>query len=341
MMERNVYDHYGLYMDQSFKAGVYTGFSAGNSLYLLVPDIAQQQDDWKEKLEWAEQLRWLGDETIAVFVSPYTRGYSVPVDGEKQLLFHIPAPSSVNKRNADKEGKALAEFHKKGMNLFPRSIPQPFLERWCEWWETRLEQLENWYTYVRKKTNYSQMDKWFLQTFPYYIGRTENAIQWLKETSWNAEGIEEPGCVAHFCFTPTTWITLDQERAPVKLPSDWLYDHPSRDVSEWIRNAMENDRSESEIRHFIKEYEEANQITHLGRQLVFGRLLFPYYYMEQLEQTYLRENTGETEEALSKLQQLWANEAKRMEQLSSFNPSLLPKDREIPEWLNGSSFQKL
>ncbi|MFB4163149.1 spore coat putative kinase YutH [Alteribacillus sp. JSM 102045] len=336
MMERNVYEHYGIYINGSFKAGDYTGFSDGNSMYLLVPDLSQQPDEWEDKLSWAEQLRWLGDESIAVFVSPYTREYSVPVDGEKQLLFQVVPPKSAEGRNLNQEGTMLGDFHKRGMNLFPHAAPRPFSDRWCDWWETRLEQLETWYSNVRKKTTYSPMDKWFLQTFPYYIGRTENAIQWLKETSWQVENREEPGCITHFCFTSKTWVTLDQHSPPVKLPSDWLYDHPSRDVAEWIRHAMEEEKRENEIYDFLHNYEQKNELSGFGRKLVLGRLLFPYYYMEQLEQTYLRENTGGQEDALKKLQLLWEKESDRIKQLSALFPSFLPRKEEMPKWLTGT-----
>ncbi|SDH62446.1 spore coat protein YutH [Alteribacillus persepolensis] len=330
MMERNVYDHYGLYMREAFQAGAYAGFYTDHAAYLLVPDVMQKSDDWKEKLDWAAHLKWCGDDTIAEFVAPYTRGYSVPVDGEKQLLFQIPA-KPVREHDPVSDGEALFRFHQLGKRLFPSSAVQPFSQRWCEWWETRLGQLENWYANVRKKASYSDMDKWFLHTFPYYIGRTENAIQWVKETAWEMGAGEEPGCVSHFCFTPNTWITIAENNASVKLPSDWLYDHPSRDVAEWLRYVL-TDGDTKAASQFLSDYQHEYELSPLACQLVFGRLLFPYYFMERVEQTYLRETTSEYDQALADLQAMWEKEPEHIEKLAVIANTSLSCGKDLPEW---------
>ncbi|WP_185819839.1 spore coat putative kinase YutH [Salibacterium salarium] len=334
MMQRMVYDYYGLYMVEMFQAGRYSGFYTQDKTYVFVPENQEDSSLWEEKLQWAQMMRQT-DQTIARFVPPLQKNLSITVDGEKQMLFEL----SIQEKQDDREeysGAELAIFHNKGSALFPNASPDMFVQRWSQWWEIRLEQLENWYHSVKTKSVYSQMDRWFIRTFPYYLGLTENAMQWLKAIPAN-ERVEEAGCICHFRYTPAAWVTIAPHTLPNKLPSDWLYDHPTRDVAEWIRYAMEQDASGQELETFVHSYEQHKSITSFGWDLIAGRLLFPYYYLEQMEQTYLRENLGNMEEILYNLEQSWQKEGNRLEQLASLKQSFPDAFRNSPDWLISES----
>ncbi|RSL34135.1 spore coat protein YutH [Salibacterium salarium] len=333
MMQRMVYDYYGLYVEEQFQVGRYTGFATKDANYLFVPESQENTSLWEEKLQWAQVMRQ-GDQTVALFIPSIQKNRSITLDGEKQLLFQLYVEKTRDDGTEEYNGSELATFHNQGMVMFPPVSSELFVQRWSEWWEKRLEQLENWYQSVKTKPAFSLMDRWFIKTFPYYLGMTENAIQCLKAIPVH-ERTEEAGCISHFCYTPAAWVTIAPNTRPIKLPSDWLYDHPTRDIAEWMRYAMEQGYSHTQIENFVQSYERHNQVTSFGWDLIIGRLLFPYYYLEQMEQTYLRENIGTMEETLYHLEQSWEKEGTRLEQIASLKEIFPYHFQKLPDWLLG------
>ncbi|MFZ4450827.1 spore coat putative kinase YutH [Salibacterium aidingense] len=333
-MERSVYDHYGLYMTESFQAGRYTGFSTRDGMYVFVPEKTAASS-WEEKTAWADWMRNNGDGTVAAFISPLSGGTSMMVDGEKQRLFRL---YSTERKQTEllHPGAELGTFHEKAKSLF-QPYPAPFfLDRWAQWWEIRLNQLESWYEKVRQKSRCSPADQWFIQTFPYYMGKTENAIQRLHHIR-EEEQTEESGCITHLCFTPETWIIAAPHSVPNKLPADWLHDHPARDVAEWIRYAIDTEAPFQETKAFLSAYEEHSRLSSVSWKLVAARLIFPYYYMEQMERIYLHETTRDMETVLSELKATWEKEAGWMDQLHLLQQAFPAGFEDYPGWMLGKS----
>lgn len=54
MMQRMVYDYYGLYMVEMFQAGRYSGFYTQDKTYVFVPENQEDSSLWEEKLQWAQ-----------------------------------------------------------------------------------------------------------------------------------------------------------------------------------------------------------------------------------------------------------------------------------------------
>ncbi|WP_240374496.1 spore coat putative kinase YutH [Bacillus piscicola] len=329
MSKRKIYDHYGLYVEQFFQAGRYLGFYTKDHIFLLVPDQSASQDDWETKWNWAQQLMRLGDKSTALYIPPLSGQRAVPIDGENQLLFQVPHMFA-QKRLED--GEELQAFHQLSTRLFTETTSHFFTDRWCDWWGKRIDQLENWFWNVRKKTTYTRVDRFFLQTFPYYIGRAENAIQYVKETASLMPSFAK-GSLCHFCYTPFSWVTVGEGINPVKLPVDWLYDHPARDIAEWVRYAFEEEYDHQQISTFIDQYTKTSRLSRLDRQLIFGRLLFPYYYIEQLERLYLQETIPERETAERELRRLWDREAAHLDQLAQFLKTEVSRWETEPKWL--------
>ena len=79
-------------------------------------------------------------------------------------------------------GSELSIFHKRGA-FFPEEIEQ--LSRIGEWkalWEKRLDQLEKfWQSQVMNHPT-DVFDQLFIESFPYYLGVAENAIQYVVDT---------------------------------------------------------------------------------------------------------------------------------------------------------------
>lgn len=73
-------------------------------------------------------------------------------------------------------------------------------------------------------------DKLFIESFPYYLGLGENAIQYLADTELDDRPLPvDSGTICHQRFTRETW-----ENA-FSLPVDFVFDHGGRDIAECLR----------------------------------------------------------------------------------------------------------
>ncbi|MFB5660807.1 spore coat putative kinase YutH [Alteribacillus sp. HJP-4] len=329
MLERQIHEKYGLYVTEIYNAGAYRAFRSKDEQYAIVPMHPWSEEEWQQKLEWSDLLMQMGEDSVGQYIPPEQGEMSARIDGESILLFKIPEASS---RRGTAEGEALADFHQKTMMLFQPELTSIYSERWALWWEKRMEQLESWYLQVKQKERYSLKDRFFLQTFPYYIGRTENAIQWLKEMQWRSAGMEAAS-LAHTAYSPSTWPIFEDRMDGVKLPGDWMYDHPARDTAEWIRHGLNENKHPTEIEIFLKNYRDTLPISTSGWQLMFGRLLFPYDYMEEIEKMYLYEETSEQKESLTPLQKIWDSEPEYLQRLTEMAIGIFEMDRPLPAWL--------
>ena len=120
-----------------------------------------------------------GDITVATFV-PTIHGYYVS-EIEEQNYCLLKGMRALE-RHATSLGSELSIFHKRGA-FFPEEIEQ--LSRIGEWkalWEKRLDQLEKfWQSQVMNHPT-DVFDQLFIESFPYYLGVAENAIQYVVDT---------------------------------------------------------------------------------------------------------------------------------------------------------------
>ncbi|MFC5711176.1 spore coat putative kinase YutH [Thalassorhabdus alkalitolerans] len=324
LFERNVYDGYGLYCRERFQAGMYEGFSADSGTYIFVPKLETGRGSLKEKISWAEMLKQNGGIQVAQFVQSVNGRETIPIDGEERMLFYIPEEERTVGHMTE-TGSSLGMFHKQGSHLGNASDSSTvsFGMRWSQWWEMRIDQLESWYAKVSQQTDFTSFDRWFVLTFPYYLGLTENAIQWLREMESGREySAKEGGSISHFRFTEGTWLTVDPERTEVKLPSEWLYDHPARDVAEWLREAFFQQEPTQRIESFLHHYLQHNAFTDQDWMMVFGRLVFPYLYIERVEKHYMYESSTVGKEMEWSVEEIWEREGTYLEQLGKLGRNL-------------------
>ncbi|MGY4689074.1 hypothetical protein [Salibacterium sp. K-3] len=336
-MKRVISYQYGLEMTDAFRIGSLEGFYTEGGMYLFAPHPGEPAAPRLQQQKWADWFREQGHPAVARPVIPRVSEVSGVVGRQQQDLFQL-VEERETRDTALPPGAALAEFHRIGRSLVPGQPASFFSDRWAQWWEQRLGQLETWYHKVEKRTVHSEAEEWLLQTFPYYMGKSENALQWMqyvRETGFE----NEQGTVVHYCFTPSSWVVPFPGAVSNKLPADWMLDHPSRDIAEWIRNICEEDVSFSVIRRFLSDYESRTGLSSVGRKLIAGRLLFPYYYMEQMEKVLLFEETDQMDILLQRLYDMWGQEEYWME-LMRYLKWLYPKDlQEMPGWItSGRSF---
>lgn len=278
MIERDLYEQYRLNGGQLIKYRGYQAFYEKGDLYVIIPAAYVEQEELLELKQMSDYLQFQKENRIASFVPTVTQELIGKINEESIILFKLP---SFNSRHFFNDGADLARFHKIG-RFYPQS-PQTAtrLGQWKTLWEKRLDQLEKWWAQKLQEVPANRFDKLFHETFPYYLGLSENAIQYIADCLWedqrNEVGI---GTICHVKYLPQT------DSDGVIFPTELIYDHPTRDIAEWIRSKYEAGVPLQEVIQFLNNYEQLLPLSSIGWRMLYGRLLFPLSYFETIEGYY-------------------------------------------------------
>jgi len=288
-MIQHIYEHYHMHVKELIPLGPYKSFWIRNKIYVLVPIGEMEEEVLVEMKKLSDYMNQQGDITVATFV-PTIHGYYVS-EIEEQNYCLLKGMRTLE-RHAMSLGSELSIFHKRGA-FFPEEIEQ--LSRIGEWkalWEKRLDQLEKfWQSQVMNHPT-DVFDQLFIESFPYYLGVAENAIQYVVDTEMDdTPQMTDAATICQERFTPLLW----HQTKRLKLPFEWVYDHPTRDIAELIRYMMIEKKKDWEqtIVQFVTDYERNYSLSSFGWRLLFARLLFPLHYFETVERYY---QTGNEEQ---------------------------------------------
>jgi len=152
------------------------------------------------------------------------------------------------------------------------------LFNWIYLWENKIDYFEH-----QILSNFFQYH-FILPTFYYFVGLSENAIQYVRLALESFDGDSSDRLVvSHRRFYKST--TLIDFYDPLNL----VLDHKTRDVSEYIKFLFFDNNYDLDV---INDYLGKLEMSKLGVHLLFGRLLFPSFYFDVLEDFF---NTGNSE----------------------------------------------
>lgn len=336
MFERNIFDEYKLYCEQRFKFGEYEGFTAGNRAYIAVSVEQIENEELNEMTKMASHLYSQGDTSIGTFVPTRNNSLIGFIDGNNCVLFQLPLIDSRKKGNSI--GTELATFHQKGRSYQMSRKGKD--DWWKDFWTYRLSQLDQLYGQLSKEKTKTSFDKAFMVSFPYYLGLTENAVQYIVDSDIDLGPANqyERKTVCHFQFSDDSWLHLNEHNHRFKNPIDFVYDYPSRDLAEWIRNTKQKNANPfSEIQSFINDYGKEEEISPRSWRLIYGRLLFPVHYFQVVEGYYRSVDDEERDLYEGKLYDLFVEEEKNEQFLRNFQTEVIPSvwKQYVPEvdWL--------
>ncbi len=281
-MKNEIYQHFGLYPQELVTIGKYHGFWIRSKVYILLPVNRLQEEVLGEIKKLSDFMIQQGELAVATFV-PTIQGYYVSeISGTQYMLARCNRQGA---RGKESEAASLALFHYRGKQFSETIEHLNQIGKWKGMWEKRLEQLEQFWQSKVLSQSKDEFDELFIETFPYYLGLTENAIQYLADTELDDEPQNFDGAtICHQKYSSKYWKYYQR----LRIPFDWVYDHPSRDLAEWIRSErLENkDGGNDSILAFLKEYEEKTPLSSFAWKLLYSRLLFPLHYFEAIEGYY-------------------------------------------------------
>ncbi|MEK4566100.1 spore coat putative kinase YutH [Alkalihalobacillus sp. FSL R5-0424] len=293
MFERNIYDSYRLYSEKRFKLDGYECFEAGGVPYILFPKDESASNE-ADMLTFISFLREAGDVSVPELVQTVQGANVSLIEGSEMYLCQLPLPNHVRAQPLPTDersiGEHLASWHHFGRQIQPRVRQQELFGQWGAIWTTRLEQLENWYEELYMQGPRTVVDETFLTTYPYFMGLSENAIQYVTDTTLDGAGSETiEGTLCHRRFSERAWIQLSGNGAMIKPPTAFVFDHPTRDLAEWLRGRrgqLSRSTQWSQATDFLEGYQRYQSLSPTSWRLMFARLLYPVHYFELVEDYY-------------------------------------------------------
>ncbi|MCL1631109.1 hypothetical protein M3N64_04000 [Sporolactobacillus sp. CPB3-1] len=238
--------------------------------------------------QWADYLSESSHLPVCQPIRNHEGRFDTELNGASWVLMRIPnevrtdAPSTAATR--------LAEMHLQTSGIDPHAFPETPAASRIEDFEKRLAALEKSYDTCQKQSEQSRFEKIFIDSFPYFLGCAENAIQMQVDASIDFPD-PDPLSIGHYRF-------IDYAPDTPENPALWVVDDRSRDVAEWLRNIAWSNASrdlQAQAEAFLDDYEARFPLSESVVRKMYGRLLFPLSYMECCERYFYQAESMETQ----------------------------------------------
>ncbi|WP_171038217.1 spore coat putative kinase YutH [Aquibacillus sediminis] len=255
----------------------YDGYTDGNNVYFIIP-IQYNEEIYYEQKAISDFLK---DNGIEMITSPMLNTQNQIATHQDEQDFIVYHQILQSRSFSLSHGQSLATFHQKGVDYPYQPNYISSYGQWKTLWINKVEAFETIYQQQYRERPVSPFQRLFIDTFPYIIGLSENAIQYLQETEQEQR----------FDHSDRPTITFqryhDHMRQQMIWSDDLVYDHPIRDLAEHIRFLLlqDDDRSFEKVRQFIADYEQVQPLSIFSWRLLYARLLFPIHLYDFIEKT--------------------------------------------------------
>ncbi|MDC3417845.1 hypothetical protein [Aquibacillus salsiterrae] len=258
------------------------GYKQGDYIYFTIPK-QNNEEIYMEQKEVGHFLIKKGYSHLAVPIGNRQGSLVTKMNQQDYCVFQTKLANNFTGKS---HPELLADFHNKG-EAYP--YEPNYLSSYGKWkilWQNRIAGFENFYNQQYQERPVSKFNRLFLDTFPYLIGLSENALQYLQESEAETRyhDSDQP------CITFQRYN--NQLQQPVIWSSDLTYDHPVRDIAEYIRPALlaEDESSIKELKHFFTAYEKVRPLSVFSWRLLYARLLFPVHLFDFVEAGFTHNN---------------------------------------------------
>ncbi|KGX89817.1 spore coat putative kinase YutH [Pontibacillus marinus] len=260
--------------EEIYHSGLH-GFKGRDGYYILIPEPPTTDEEAYEQRSLCEYLANQGFQNVAIPLFTTEGRLQTSLDNQTFSLIYTPSFDTVQ----EKQGTKLARFHQLG-NDYPYQ-PQ-YVSRYGQWktlWEDKMDAWTSLYEQEWEERPATSYQRLFIETFPYLEGMTENAIQYLQESEqdWRYDQTDQ----GTFTFQRLHPSMLSENIWPHTL----LYDHPTRDIAEWMRYKFLEKGFEAfgEIQTFLDDYESSRTLSVFSWRMIYARLLLPVHLFDSLE----------------------------------------------------------
>ncbi|MRH44745.1 hypothetical protein GH741_19025 [Aquibacillus halophilus] len=257
----------------------FNGYINGDTGYFIIPEPNNEEVHYEQKVI-SDFLINSGVDNIATPLFSQQGQLTTRIDSKDYLVYMGRISRS---SRTSSSAHTLASFHKLGTNYPYEPNYVSSYGQWKTLWASKVESFEQMYASLYQKRPVSSYHRLFIDTFPYLIGLSENAIQFLQESEADKR--------FHESDRPT--ITFQRYQHQLQKDIIWshelVHDHPVRDLAEHIRPfLLEEDQAFFKIKTALKEYEQVQPLSVFSWRLLYARLLFPIHLFDFLESGLVR-----------------------------------------------------
>ncbi|WP_077624949.1 hypothetical protein [Sediminibacillus massiliensis] len=283
------------------------GYHYGDSFLFIIPEEASGESYYEQMTV----CRFLAEHGYMSIATPMVnrKGELVTKAENTGYVVHFCRLPEESTRSSF--AYELAVFHQLAGGYPYEPATMSAYGKWKTLWLNKLTTFEQIYQqqyYERPVNNFQRL---FIDTFPYISGCTENALQYLQESEEDTRFDESDQATITFqrcrngIFSKIIW------------PRSFVYDHPARDIAEYIRGMLldGNGTHSDRLRTFFTEYQSVKSLSLFGWRLVYARLLLPVHLFDFIETALTRQNT---EEVYKEYKQLLRNQILFEERLKHF-----------------------
>lgn len=282
MIKKILSTKYGIDVEEETRVGHYEACISKGKLYTIVPVGNIEEEELTERDQIAAHIYQIGDKHVSMLLESKEGSKHTEMN---EQLYCVLMNERLRPFQSRKLGRKLGKFHFRGRTV-PFGVQKiSRMGQWKSMWEQRLGQLEGFWNSMLYKQPESEFDQLFLESFPYYMGIAENAIQYLVDTELDDDPTAvDSGTICYNRFTKDTWAG----EYYIKNPFDWVFDHCGRDLAEWTRDRyFRNIKTyHREVKTFYEEYQSVMPLSSFAWRLIYARLLFPIHYVECIENYY-------------------------------------------------------
>ncbi|MFC4023715.1 hypothetical protein ACFOUV_07915 [Oceanobacillus longus] len=268
--------HYRIQTDDKLFLGEKEGYRQDDNIYVTISG-KNRETILMEQAALSYYLRENEVEMLAIPIPNMNGEWYTSYAEDSYMVLHV---KNANQQYSKPIGIKLAEFHQVGSKFSyePKSISS--YGKWKDLWIEKLTAFEKGIEAQAQETP-NEYYRILMDYLPYLIGVSENAIQYLQES-------EREQRILSTDQGTTTFIRFDSFMEQSIIWADQLaYDHPSRDIAEYIRSTfLKNDRSEKII-NFLNDYQTISPLSIFGWRLVYARLLFPIHLFDFIEKGFV------------------------------------------------------
>lgn len=264
--------HYGLSIDEQVTFNGRKGFLA-NGVFYFTTNVVNIETIHLEQTVIAYYLAENGYNQVALPIKNINDQWFSDAEVGRYLVYRVQAIES----SQESLGTTLAKFHQVGSAYpyEPNAISS--YGDWKQLWIQKLTTIEeNIQSFIKNAG--SPAHEALFQALPYLIGMSENAIQYLRETEEGETRFLEADQGAVTCLRFHA-----ESLQEIIWPDQFVYDHPIRDIAEYIRSLYLNDSSDQQVQTFLADYQIIRPLSIFSIRLLYARLLFPIHLFDAIE----------------------------------------------------------
>lgn len=315
--------YYGIQVDGKIELDHKEGYRDGN-YYYFITSVDNREIVYMEQTSLAYFLRDNHYYHISLPIPNSQGEWVTPYHDKNYMVLQV-----TNMQEMDNKSDALkmAEFHAigSGYQYQPREISS--YGDWKNLWIEKLDYVEEKVMEEAKKDP-NPYYQYLMDVFPYVIGISENAIQYIRESETESRFHQaDQGTITFHRY-------MNQLQEPILWMENLIYDHPTRDIAEYIRRAFLFRESEEKIVGFLNEYQSVQPLSIFALRSIYGRLLFPTHILDVIYRGFSEE---EKDPVFQEVVRLMEAQEKYQQYLKNFyrNLGLNTRALSMPEvpWL--------